>query len=189
MTFDPQWWESRYQAHAAAVHDEPGPHLVADLTGRPPGTALDAGCGRGADAIWLARQGWRVTAVDVSPTAVGDARARAADLAAHVDWVVADLTTWRPPARYDLVVSEYVHPAGPFDAYVARLAGAVAPGGTLLVVGHDHTDPAPDAAAVAVAGVLRALPAEQWSVEVAESRTREAHGRRFDDVVVRARRG
>ncbi|HYQ67651.1 class I SAM-dependent methyltransferase [Actinophytocola sp.] len=189
--FGPQWWEDHYQGHRTA-HDAPSPQLVAEVTGLPAGTALDAGCGRGTDAIWLARQGWRVTAVDVSPTAIGDAR----DLAAALDisWVVADLTTWEPPERYDLVVSQYVHPTVPFGEFVARLAEAVAPGGTLLVVGHDHADEhsaahAPERASIGADAVTGALPAERWDVEVAESRTRaHAHGS-MADLVVRARRG
>jgi 2-polyprenyl-3-methyl-5-hydroxy-6-metoxy-1,4-benzoquinol methylase len=198
--FDPHWWESHYREHAAGA-GAPGPQLVAELTGHPAGTALDAGCGRGADAVWLARQGWQVTAVDVSPTAVRDAQ----DLAAHaepgvasrVSWQVADLTTWDPPARYDLVVSQYVHPATPFAEFVARLAGAVAPGGTLLVVGHDHADRhsaahAPERASIGAAAVTGALPADRWEVDVAESRSRHiGHGeqrRSFEDLVVKARR-
>jgi 2-polyprenyl-3-methyl-5-hydroxy-6-metoxy-1,4-benzoquinol methylase len=139
--FGPQWWEDHYQGHRTA-HDAPSPQLVAEVTGLPAGTALDAGCGRGTDAIWLARQGWQVTAVDVSPTAVRDAQNLAAHaepgVASRVSWQVADLATWDPPARYDLVVSQYVHPATPFAEFVARLAGAVSPGGTRFGVVHDH---------------------------------------------------
>src|SRR5690242_12796755 len=91
--FGPQWWEQHHQDRHDHHdhHSSPGPQLVAEVAGLPAGTALDAGCGRGADAVWLARQGWRVTAVDVSPTAVRDAEARAGDLAPGIEWVVADL--------------------------------------------------------------------------------------------------
>jgi 2-polyprenyl-3-methyl-5-hydroxy-6-metoxy-1,4-benzoquinol methylase len=190
--FDSQWWEQHYQEKAAA-HGLPNSHLVAELTGLTPGTALDAGCGNGTDAVWLARQGWEVTAVDISPTAV----ARAESLAVHqerISWVVADLTDWEPPKQYDLVVSQYVHPAMPFGEFVARLAQAVAPNGTLLVVGHDHADShsavhAPEKASIAVDAVTAALNPKLWAVEVAETRTRQVSSQRvLEDVVVKARR-
>jgi trans-aconitate methyltransferase len=188
--FGPQWWEDHYQGHRTG-HDAPSPQMVAEVTGLPVGTALDAGCGRGTDAVWLAGRGWRVTAVDVSPTAIGDARNRAA--AHDISWVVADLTTWQPPELYDLVVSQYVHPTVPFGAFVARLAEAVAPGGTLLVVGHDHADEhsgahAPERASIGADTVTGALTAERWEVEVAESRVREHARTDIADLVVKARR-
>ncbi|WP_238014302.1 class I SAM-dependent methyltransferase [Dactylosporangium sp. AC04546] len=189
-SFDPQWWEQHYREHTPHHHGSPGPQLVTEVAGLPAGTALDAGCGRGADAVWLARQGWRVTAVDVSATAVRDAEAGAGEVAPRIEWVVADLTTWQPPARYDLVVSQYVHPAVPFAEFVARLAEAVAPGGTLLVVGHDHTDAhsaahAPRPASIGLDAVTGALPADRWEIAVAESRAGWTH---HQDLVVKARR-
>jgi 2-polyprenyl-3-methyl-5-hydroxy-6-metoxy-1,4-benzoquinol methylase len=183
-TFDSQWWEHHYQENPSG-HGLPSQQLVAELTGLAPGTALDAGCGTGADAVWLARQGWTVTAVDISPTAV----ARAESLAAHqerISWVVADMTVWKPPTRYDLVVSQHVHPDLPFGEFVARLAQFVAPGGTLFVVGHDHADGHPADASIAVDVVTGALSTELWEVEVAEVRTHQEHVR--EDVVVKARR-
>jgi 2-polyprenyl-3-methyl-5-hydroxy-6-metoxy-1,4-benzoquinol methylase len=198
--FGPLWWEHHYQAHAAN-HGAPSPQLEAEVAGLPVGAALDAGCGRGADAVWLARQGWQVTAVDVSPTAVGNARDLAAhhgpDVASRISWVVADLTTWRPRARYDLVISQYVHPTMPFGDFVARLAQAVAPGGTLLIVGHDHADGhsaahAPAQASIGLDAVTGSLSKELWEVDVAESRTRHVeHGSTqmtIHDLVVKAHR-
>ncbi|GAB7045265.1 class I SAM-dependent methyltransferase [Catenuloplanes indicus] len=192
-SFDPQWWEQHYQGHTPH-HGPPGGQLAAEVTGLPTGTALDAGCGTGADAVWLAARGWTVTAVDVSATAVRAAEAFAAGRPG-IEWVVADLTTWQPPRRYDLVVSQYVHPDLPFTAFVARLATMVAPGGTLLVVGHD-THSAAHAAAGATIGpdaVTAALGPDEWTVTVAETRTHEVqhggHRRTLRDLVVKARRG
>lgn len=195
--FDSQWWESHYQENASA-HSLPNSHLAAELTGLTPRTALDAGCGNGSDAVWLARQGWEVTAVDISPTAVTRAESLAAqqepEIARRISWVVADMTVWEPPRQYDLVVSQYVHPDLPFGEFVARLAQAVAPGGTLFVVGHDHADShsaahAPEKASIAVDVVTGALSTKLWDVEVAESRTRQASSQRvLEDVVVKARR-
>lgn len=198
--FSADWWEQHYQAHPTG-HVSPGPQLVAEVADLPPGTALDAGCGTGADAIWLASRGWQVTAVDASSTAVGRAQRLATQqepgVAQRITWLTADLTSWEPAQRYDLVTSQYVHPDLPFDQFVARLAAAVVPGGTLLVVGHDHADThsaahAPQPASIGLATVIGSLPEGQWEVAVAESRTREVtHGAKqltIHDFVVRAHR-
>jgi SAM-dependent methyltransferase len=198
--FGSQWWEQHYQGQAPG-RGAPSPHLVAELTGLTAGTALDAGCGTGADAVWLAQEGWQVTAVDVSPTVVGHAERlateQAPELAARISWVVADLTVWEPPVRYDLVVSQYVHPDVPFPAFVGRLAHSVAPGGTLLVAGHDHADShsaarAPEPASIGPDAVTSVLDADLWDVDVAETRTRQVrHGpaaETMHDLVVVARR-
>ena len=149
------FWEERY-AHHASDHAEGGPHpprhhlpnasLVSEADELPPGLALDPGCGQGTDAVWLASRGWRVTAVDFVATALQRAReyaaTRDAEVAGRIDWVEADLTTWTPTERrFDLVSSQYVHlPAAPRAALFRRLAAAVAPGGTLLLVGHHPSD-------------------------------------------------
>ena len=142
-----------------------------------------------------------MTAVDISPTVVGQAERLAAeqapDLAARIAWVVADLTVWEPPVRYDLVVSQYVHPDVPFSAFVGRLAQSVAPGGLLFVAGHDHADShsaahAPAPASVGPDAVTSVLDADLWDVDVAETRTRQVtHGpteETMRDLVVVARR-
>jgi trans-aconitate methyltransferase len=198
--FGPQWWEHHYQGYPTG-HGSPSPQLVAEVTGLPVGAALDAGCGHGADAVWLARQGWEVTAIDVSPTAVSNAKEFAAhqepEIASRISCVVADLTVWEPPKQYDLVVSQYVHPDMPFSQFVARVAQAVTPGGTLLVVGHDHADShsaahAPKKASIGLDAVIGSLSTELWDVDVAESRTRHVkHGSTqisIHDLVVKAHR-
>lgn len=203
--FGARWWERHYRAGTPGPAGDPTPYVTGELDHEHPGTVLDAGCGTGADAIWLARRGWDVTAVDVSPTAIDRARALAADLATDlppdgpggVTWIVADLLTWTPPRQYDAVISQYVHPDVPVDRFVARLAAAVAPGGTLVVVGHEHADShsaahAPRDAALGLATVEAALDPGQWTVEVAETRerhvTRGATDLTLTDAVVKARR-
>jgi hypothetical protein len=110
---------------------------------------------------------------------------------------VADLMEWEPPGRFDLVVSQYLHPSGPFAEFSARLAQAVAAGGTLFVAGHDHADEhsrehAPQSASISPEAVVSALPAAEWEVEVAERRTRRVRHDDVEltmqDVVVKARR-
>lgn len=201
--FSAAYWADRYRDGGGASRREPSPSLLAEAADLPAGRALDAGCGWGADALWLAARGWQVTAVDVSPAAVDRARqsAQAADpdAAARITWTPADLTAWDPgPGRFDLVTSHYVHVPGPPEALFARLASWVAPGGTLLVVGHGHTpgghghggqhghghderhghgghDDQPGSPAggalVSTAQVTAGLPAAEWDVLVAEPRT------------------
>ncbi len=111
----------------------PNSHLTTELADLAPGRALDAGCGHGAETLWLAARGWQVTALDYAATALAHARstaeAIAADVAERIDWVEADLATWAPdPEAYDLVVSLYVHVAGSVEELVQRLAAGVASG-------------------------------------------------------------
>ncbi|HET7900410.1 MAG TPA: class I SAM-dependent methyltransferase [Candidatus Nanopelagicales bacterium] len=136
--FDEQYWENHWRD--AGSSDAPNPCLATELAGIVPGLALDAGCGEGAEALWLAEHGWQVTAVDISATALARAWARSAarGLADRVAWVQADLTAWAPSSGLDLVTTHYAHPAMPQADFYDRIAGWVVPGGTLLVVGHGH---------------------------------------------------
>ena len=120
----------------------PNPYLAREISGLVPGTALDAGCGAGAEAIWLASHGWQVTAADISSEALARAAERAAAAGgwpSACEWVEADLSVWEPGTRFDLVTTHYAHPAMPQLEFYDRIAGWVAPGGTLLIVGHLHT--------------------------------------------------
>jgi len=201
--FGPEYWEDRYRNGESTSLRDPSPSLVEETAELPPGRALDAGCGGGTDAIWLASRGWRVTAVDVSETALARARetghAAGAVIAERIEWVHADLADWTPgEQRFDLVTSAYVHVPGPADELFRRLASWVAPRGTLLIVGHDndggHGHAHPRDAQVRTEQVTAGLPADQWEIVVAESRTRTATqpGGAADatlhDAVVRARR-
>ena len=137
---DPAWWEDRYRAHPHLWSGRVNVSLAQVASTLTPGTALDVGAGEGADAVWLAEHGWRVTAVDASRTALDRGAAEAARRGLEVTWQEADVRTWTPPGRYDLVTSHYLHAEG--GRGWAWLADAVAPGGTLLVVGHDPSDDA-----------------------------------------------
>ncbi len=137
---DRESYDELYRSAPALWSGRPNRQLVVEATGLRPGTALDAGSGEGGDALWLAERGWRVTAVDFSTVALERAAALAAarGLEDRIEWVHADLDTWTPPeGRFDLVTAHYLHARwGDRSAVFRGLAGAVAPGGTLLVVGH-----------------------------------------------------
>jgi 2-polyprenyl-3-methyl-5-hydroxy-6-metoxy-1,4-benzoquinol methylase len=106
-----RFWEGHYHRRERVWSGRPNPVLVEVVGGLRPGTALDLGCGEGGDAIWLARQGWRVTAVDVSATALDRAAADAATagIADRIDLRQHDLALAFPPGAFDLVSAKYLH--------------------------------------------------------------------------------
>ena len=135
-------WDERHAARQPIESFEPDPTLVDEIGSLRPGRALDLGAGDGRNAIWLASQGWQVTAVDFSQVALDRGRALATARGVRVEWQLADLLEWTPGAsRFDLVTLFFIHlpPDERRDVY-ARAAAAVAPGGTLLIVGHDRTN-------------------------------------------------
>jgi len=193
------WSQTLHERGGDVARRPPNAHLTAEVGGLRPGLALDAGCGHGSDTLWLAAHGWQVTAVDFSAAALTHARSTAdaagADVAGRVDWVEADLASWTPqPGRYELVACLYVHVAGSVEEMVRRMGAGVAPGGTLLLVGHRPVDPATGAATpaagqlqVSVDTAIAALDQQRWAVDVAEDRPRAAAGTGVD-AVIRARR-
>jgi SAM-dependent methyltransferase len=161
----PEGWDERYRERGPEP-GEPEPALVEALAPLPPGRAVDLAAGAGRHALWLAARGWRVTAVDFSAVGVERGRAAAAAAGLAVDWVVADLRDWAPPADappLDLVLAARVR----LDPDVLRgAAGRLVPGGRLVVLGHavegewvdGPRDPAlrhtPEALAEATEGLL-----------------------------------
>jgi len=139
---DRQRWDERYGGADFVVPTEPNQFVVAELAGLAPGRALDLAAGGGRNSVWLAGQGWSVTAVDFSRAGLDHARKLSAArgiAGAQVDWVLADLSDYQPaPGAFDLVLIAYLQVVGPLRVQVlAGAAAALAPGGTLLVVGHD----------------------------------------------------
>lgn len=199
-TYDQSFWEQLWtktlREHAEKVAQRPpNAHLVGEVVKLPPGRALDAGCGHGADTLWLAAHGWQVTAVDFSTSALAHGRSMAEaagpDISERITWVEGDLATWTvPPDHFDLVVCLYVHVAGSVEEMVRRMANGVAVGGTLLMVGHRPVDPvtgAPTPAAgqvqVSVESAVAALDPRRWELVVAEERPRTHHGSGVDAVI------
>jgi SAM-dependent methyltransferase len=116
--------------------------LVEEVAGLAPGRALDLACGEGRNALWLAERGWQVTAVDFSAVGLEKARRLASERELELILVEADVLEWEPPAAsFDLVVVMYLHLPGSARRRVLRAAtSALAPGASLLVVGHDSTN-------------------------------------------------
>ncbi|MEV4655928.1 class I SAM-dependent methyltransferase [Micromonospora sp. NPDC049301] len=200
--WDQHWHQARRSGPGTTDGGAPNPYLAHETGGLTPGTALDAGCGTGVEAIWLASHGWDVTAVDIAPEALARAAERAtnSEVSARVRWVEADLTVWDAPMPFDLVTTHYAHPAMPQLAFYDRVSGWVAPGGTLLIVGHLHTSAAtehghhpPAEASVTLGDITAGLDSARWTVVTAEEHLRtvtgpEGQATPLHDVVVRATR-
>ena len=195
----PEFWEDFYRARPQVFSGRVNPILARATERLSPGTALDLGAGEGGDTVWLAERGWTVTAVDVSDTAL----ARIAD---QVDGLPVtlerhDLTATFPVGQFDLVSAQYLQSpddAFPREAILRRAVAAVAPGGTLLIVGHGGHAAGGDAAhgpLPTAAEVLTALDLDPaaWEVERCESAPRvvtDHDGREVSvpDEIVHARR-
>jgi SAM-dependent methyltransferase len=206
IEFTQEFWDNRYGSAPQLWSGQPNPQFAAQTADLAPGEALEAGCGEGADAIWLAQRGWTVTGVDVSAVALERAAsaARAADealaagkkgggdVARRITWQREDLLTWVPePERYDLVSAQFMHfpPAG-LAAFHQGLAAAVRPGGTLLLIAHHPEDihaqrkGRPDLFWYAE-DIAASLEAERWEVRVAEGAGRSAEDFDGQQVMVR----
>lgn len=135
-------WDDRYRGAELVWTVEPNRFVEEQTAGLSPGTALDLAAGEGRNALWLAEQGWEVTAIDFSEVAIDRGRRFAEERGVEVDWQVADVTTVSyGEAAYDLVVVSYLQlPRELLSDVHARAAAAVAPGGTLVIVGHDRTN-------------------------------------------------
>jgi 2-polyprenyl-3-methyl-5-hydroxy-6-metoxy-1,4-benzoquinol methylase len=139
---DSKAWDARYAEQGLLWSAEPNRFLVDEVADLPPGRALDLACGEGRNAIWLATLGWEVTGVDFSPVALDKAKRGATEQRVTVEWVLADAVHFRAsPHSYDLVVVMYLQlPAEERRAAFGAAAEALAPGGTLLIVGHDSSN-------------------------------------------------
>jgi SAM-dependent methyltransferase len=195
-------WDQRYSEREQMWSGRPNGALLTEVAGLTPGRVLDVGCGEGADAIWLAGNGWDVTAVEVSAVALERAAGHARDAGVSVRWVQADLVE-TALGTFDLVSAQYPALLRTPDARAEHaLLDAVAPGGTLLVVHHagvEHHDAhgahegGPDPARFVWPSMIASLLDGDWEVEVDEQRPRDvppsgAGAHHVDDLVLRARR-
>jgi SAM-dependent methyltransferase len=135
-------WNERYSQHGLLWSAQPNRFLVAEVSDLAPGRALDLACGEGQNAIWLAERGWDVVGVDFSEVAIAKGRERAARDGVDIELLVDDLLEYEPePSAFDLVLLLYFHlPPDELGLVLERAAAALAPGGTLLVIGHDRTN-------------------------------------------------
>ena len=200
---DATFWDDRYRSAGAIWSGDPNPQLVAEVAGLAPGSALDVGCGEGADAVWLAERGWQVTAVDISGVALERARKAGADagLTELIEWRHDDIATWTPDRSYELVSAQFLQLAPPLGhAVFRRLAAAVAGDGTLLIVGHHPSDLETTVRRPRMPGVLYTaeeiaalLDPQAWEILVQAARPREVIDPNgapaiVHDAVLRARR-
>ena len=135
-------WNRRYAGSELLWTAQPNRFLVAETRNLAPGRALDLACGEGRNAVWLAEQGWQVTGVDFSEVALEKAARLAQSRGVEGRWLQSDLVDYRPDQHaYDLVIVFYLHvPAFQRRRILSATAGAVAVGGTLLVVAHDRNN-------------------------------------------------
>ncbi|WEX07687.1 class I SAM-dependent methyltransferase [Chelativorans sp. AA-79] len=140
-----RFWEERYRGSSPGSSGKPGMALQQCAQPLMPGRALELGCARGDDAVWLARQGWTVVAVDISSTALGyaAANARRAGVEDRITFEQHDLSESFPQGQFGLVTASFLQSpvAFPRAAVLRRAAGAVAPGGHLLIVEHASRSP------------------------------------------------
>jgi len=199
-----EYWERRY-ADAEQVWSGRVNRVLADVAaGLEPGSALDLGCGEGADVLWLAEQGWSATGIDISSTAIrrADEAARAANQP-RARFLAGDLAELDAGERYDLVTASFLHSPVelPRAEILRRAAERVAPGGHLLITSHADYPPWADARHGHTHRFLRPaeeiealdLDAESWEIVLAEIRARETVGpdgrpAALDDAVVLLRR-
>ena len=198
-TPDAAEWDALYGAAERVWSGEPNGALVAEVAEAEPGRALDVGCGEGADAVWLARRGWQVTALDVSRVALNRAEHHARDAGVQVAWVHAGLVEAGLPAgSFELVSAQYpVLRKTPGAVAEHTLIDLVAPGGMLLVV-HHAIDPEHiheggfDPALYALPADVATLVDTGWQIDVDERRPRSVNGgggaHHVLDLVLRARR-
>jgi SAM-dependent methyltransferase len=182
-----EFWESFYGRDSRVWSGEPNPDLVRETADLPVGTALDLGCGEGADVVWLAEHGWTVTGVDISRTALDRAarHAQHAGVGDRVRWEQHDLGASFPEGRYDLVSAQFLHAPVelPREQILRRAVEAVAPGGVLLIVGHTGhllwDDPDRSGPCFPTSEeVLRALdlPQDRWQVLTDRTRQHSSTG-------------
>jgi len=135
-------WDEAYRQAPKLWGAAPNRFVEEQLGAREPGRALDLASGNGRNALWLARKGWQVTAVDFSAVALAAGAEQAEAEGLEIEWVRADATEYEPkPGKYDAVVIAYLHlPETQLNKALRSAASAVAPGGLFVIVGHDVTN-------------------------------------------------
>lgn len=198
-------WDHRYGGNQI-WSGNPNGALVAEVSGAPSGTSLDVGAGEGGDAVWLAEQGWQVTATDISPRVLERIVALSTERNLPISCLHADANALHAygTATFDLVSAHYASiPRTPEERGLHNVLNAVAPGGLLLIVSHDleamrahaatheNSRPFDPDAYVRVEDFVNTLTnTPDWTIEVNETRARPsgASSHHINDIVFRARR-
>lgn len=198
--FDKKYWEEHW---ASATSPKDGimpvnPYLADEAKQLTAGTAFDAGCGIGTEALWLAESGWQVTGADISAAALATAarRAEEAEQSHRIEWVETDVSRWEPNRTWDLVTTHYAHPDTGQLAFYRRLGSWVDTNGTLLIVGHHHgthhEHDRPEEATVSLDAITELFPVPDWRIEASYEHTRTIdtghRSTQLHDVVVRVQR-
>lgn len=136
---DAEGWNERYRESELVWSLGPNQFVESELSELPPGRAVDLAAGEGRNAIWLARRGWQVTAVDFAQAGLDKGRILGEGL--DIEWVCADATAWRADPTYDVCLLAYLQlPAEQRRTALRNGYAALRVGGTLLVVAHDSTN-------------------------------------------------
>jgi SAM-dependent methyltransferase len=190
-------WNARYAESELVWGLAPNRFVAAETASLPPGRALDLACGEGRNAVWLAERGWQVTAIDFSDVAIERARGLAADRGVKVEFRLGDvLTAPVDAAAFDLALLAYLQlPPQERTLVLERAIGALAPGGTFLLVGHDlrnhaegHGGPKDPSVLWTADEIVDALEAHGLTIERSGVVLRDVEGAERDaiDTLVRA---
>ncbi|QCE32741.1 class I SAM-dependent methyltransferase [Acetobacteraceae bacterium] len=196
-----EFWERRYQSAGFSAEMSirpPRPRLKEFLEKLhlPQGLALDLGCGRGEDAIWLAQQGWAVVGVDVSQAALQQGRLLAEhageEISKRIEFSCCDLDQTFPAGKYDLISAQFFESPVPFgrNRILKKAANYVNLNGILLITSHvsrppwswpmRFVPPAPEAALAALN-----LREEEWSKICVADLSRVATGPEGQKAIVK----
>lgn len=200
-------WDARYREKDRLWSGDPNEALVQYASDLTPGTALDVGCGEGADALWLAENGWQVTGIDLSSVAISRAKESATVRNLDVEFQVRDVATVveDAPSAFDLVTAFFIHSRDDEERAETLRATAklVKPGGRVLLVSHAATPPwaqhrhedgsgAPKFEKTTKSEIA-ALGIADWHIEIAQEYERPVTGpdgeqTTMRDAIVRAHR-
>lgn len=138
---DKSTWNERYAAKELVWSAGPNKRFAEEVATMKPGRALDVACGEGRNAIYLAEQGWQVTAIDFSEVGIEKGRQIAAKRGVDVEFIVGDLVDVSLPHEFDLVAVLYLHTdPGSRHTWLPRVIASVATGGWFLYIGHDPSN-------------------------------------------------
>jgi SAM-dependent methyltransferase len=175
-------WDERYTAEEYAYGTKPNDFLTAHAAQIPPGRVLCLAEGQGRNAIWLAQQGYAVTAVDLSAVGLAKAQQLAAERGVSITTIQADLAEFKiEPQTWDGIVSIFGHLPRPVrQRLYQQAARGLRPGGVFLLEAYTPKQleygtggPASLEMLLSLADVQSELPGLDWVI--AREIEREIH--------------